>query len=976
MQNLLGFLLIIFIKNYSKLAECDISLIIQVFTGEKMRCLSKKVLKYESKNFLKIIVLAVLVTLCLFFSGPKVAQAEGRLIKVAFPYSPGFTMWDENGKPMGIVVDFLEEIAKYTNWKYEYVTTDDNTINSVFDNSKFDLMGGVTCSEDAEKYYAFTDFPLGYYRNILYARNVDKRIKSYDLKTLNGMTIGVRTKHVEKLETFLGMNNLSCNLQVITDEEIEAEGEIFSFLDSGKVDLVLDDMTYAGQGYYAAASFESIPYYVVTQIGNVDLIDELNRAIEYIYDADPIFALKLYEKHFTRLNTVSDVLNETDKNYIAETKEVSVAVPKNWQPFHFEQSETHKGIVIDLLEKITEYSGLKFTYVYTDSYAEAIELVKNGEADVLGFFSISNSDAVSKDFSLTRPYAEINSILVKNRKSTYPSENLKGGVLRGAYLPKNIDASEMVKYDFVSQALADVNNGEIDFFYGYSPLIENVMQKKIYTNLVYVNIAMQKDDVCFAMAYQTSPELLAVLNKCINHFSGDELSKIVSSNSISMGSTDSGFADLVYSNPPLFIAGFIIIIVVMVVVFIVLYNQRMHFLTAQSELTKLEANSRAKSEVFSRISYELRTPMNTIVGLADLTAMSEDLPVYVRNNLEKIKNSSRYLLSLISDILDMSKIESGKLELVSKNFSLGAMISDINSMMIEEAENKGLNFVVRQEIRDDSLMGDSMRLCQVILNLLSNAFKCTECGGNVEFSITQLANKNDNCVYTFSVSDTGIGIAKKDQERIFESFKQIKENCSICQESGFGLPISSSIVRLMGGELQLESVPGEGSRFWFTVAIPHCDNPIPHNVGELKGSELCLDGVHILLAEDNDLNAEITQALLERQGAIVTRAENGVVAVKMFEISKENEYELVLMDIVMPVMNGIDATKGIRALPREDSKTVPIIAMTANAFYNDKIDAYEAGMTGFLTKPIDTQQMYEMLSNVRRTKSKDDKEKN
>ena len=898
---------------------------------------------------------------------PCLAAEASRTLRVALPEAEGFTSAGEDGRPRGLVVDFLDEIAKYTGWTYEYVPVENDLVVDRFLAGDFDLMGGTYYSPGFEAYFAYPEFSCGYSKLILMARRDDPTILSYDLDSLNGKTIGVferNKENIRRLQEYLVINDLDCTLKSYTYEELMAQGSLVPYLAGGEVDLLLTSGgTEMGEAYYAAAAFDSQPHYIVAQPGNPAVLDELNMALARIYDADPNFAKELYARNFSQSENGHARLNSVDLEYIAGRGPVTVAVQRNFHPLVCSgNSDNHDGLVPDILREIEAYSGLSFQYVYCDSYADALRAVQQGDAELLGYFIGSDEAALENGLTLTTPFGELDSILVRGKSSSYPAEGLVGGILEGRTLPEEIKAERVVDYEYSADALLDVNRGKLDFFYGISSNLEYVIQQENFTNIVQVNLVNDSLDISFALARPVQPDLLTVLNKSIRSIPEDRLSAINSRNVVSIGETHFTLSSIIYANPALAITVVALFLILILVGVLLSSRARLRAAAMRSSVEKAEADSRAKSAFLSRMSHEIRTPMNAIVGLTDLTGMVEGLPDKARENIAKIKSSSQYLLNLINDILDMSRIESGRMEMAAEPFSLGAMLNDIDDMMLPEAAKRGLTLRTEREVQNDVLVGDAIRLRQVIINLLSNAVKFTPAGGLVSASIRQDDETDADATYTIRIRDNGVGISPEDQTRIFESFEQVGSNFTRSQGTGLGLPISSHIVQLMGGRLQLNSQPGAGSEFYFTLTLPKGRLPEQPR----KPEAVPLRGARILVAEDNDLNAEIVLALLSAQGALPTRAETGRAALEQFQSSPPGTYQVVLMDILMPEMNGLDAARAIRALPRPDAGTVPIIAMTANTFQEDVDAAMAAGMTGFLPKPVDVARLYEELGRALR----------
>ncbi|MCD2493397.1 transporter substrate-binding domain-containing protein [Lacrimispora sp. NSJ-141] len=895
---------------------------------------------------------------------PSTASEEPKVLRVAFPQTKGYSMTAEDGEHYGLIVDALDEIAKYTGWKYEYIDVNSENLLERFETGEFDLMGGQYYMEGLEEFFGYPEYNCGYSKLILLARKDDDGIKSYDLSSFNGKTIGVferASENIRRLQIYLDLNDLDCTLKYYNYDQLMETGNLNQFLESGEVDLLLGNSADSGESFYIAASFDSQPHYIVTVPGSQEILDGLNMALEKIYEADPNFAKKLYEANFPEAANLNAAVSKEEKEYIRQRETVIVAVPREWHPlFCLNSDASHNGFIPDILEKISDYSGLQFSYLYCDSYHEALEKLQSGEADVQGFYLGSDEDAIEEDLALTASYVELDSILVRNKESSYPAEGLTGAILKGQKMPQNIMADKVIEYANMTDALADVNRGKVDFFYGVSARLESIIQANNFTNLMQVNLVNDIQNISFALKSPAQPELLSILNKSINTLSSEEKAAIGSRNMISIGESHMTLLNIVYANPALAVGVVATVLILLLIVVIIISRSRLHAAAMHAELAKAEADNWAKSEFLSRMSHEIRTPMNAIVGLTDLMGMTEGLPEKAKENLVKIKSSSRYLLRLINDILDMSRIESGKMTVAREPFSFHAILDEIEDMMKQEAVGKGLRFYLEKKIQDDVLEGDAIRLRQVMLNLLSNAFKFTPSGGIILLRITEDASSDKDASFTIRVIDTGIGIAAEDQQRIFKSFEQLGSNYSMSQGTGLGLAISKSIVQLMGSELFLRSEPGKGSEFYFTFTLRKGRLDEKQTAGLETGMEK-LEGIKILMAEDNDLNAEIAEELLRAGGAEVKRAENGKAALEMFEKSCSGEYLAILMDIQMPEMNGLEAAAAIRRLPRPDAETVPIIAMTANAFKEDEDSAIAAGMTGFVSKPIDVNVLYHEL---------------
>lgn len=433
--------------------------------------------------------------------------------------------------------------------------------------------------------------------------------------------------------------------------------------------------------------------------------------------------------------------------------------------------------------------------------------------------------------------------------------------------------------------------------------------------------------------------------------------------------TDSGFTVIVairwwsiYGSVVLVMILFLLLFGVCIVLIISLINRLIRW---QEEVNRqlvqaadlAESANRAKSQFLSQMSHEIRTPMNAILGLNSIALRDPDLSPRTRDELEKIGSSAKHLLALINDILDMSRIESGRMELKEKDFSLRDFLGQINVIINGQCEDKGLQYECRViGTPDEHFIGDDLKLKQVLINILGNSVKFTERPGSVLFSVEEPDRHDGHCQMRFTISDTGIGMDKAFIDKLFDAFSQ--EDATATNKyggSGLGMSITKRMVDMMGGEIQVESEKGIGSTFTVTIPLKQSlAEDIPEKKTEEKPAEsVSVSGLHVLIAEDQEMNAEVLSDLLEMEEMTSEWAENGQRAVEMFSQSEENHFDAILMDMRMPVMDGLAATREIRKLDRPDAKTIPIIALTANAFEEDVQQCLSAGMNAHLSKPVD-----------------------
>ena len=596
-------------------------------------------------------------------------------------------------------------------------------------------------------------------------------------------------------------------------------------------------------------------------------------------------------------------------------------------------------------------------------------MVASGKADIIGAFM--NDDTSADDLGLIRTagYADLDSIILRNKQSFDKQDGLTMAVPETLSLKTTGKNDSIIRYPKYEDCMEAVNNGLADYTRMPASFIEGFYTKDYYANMTIVADTNIQETLTLAMKAPANVQMYSVLSKAVNSFSDEDTAHIVSQPNLSLPDGVVTLKTVLYTNPVLVIGicvGFVFILSLMAVLFI-FYSMRTKMMAVKLE--KAEETSRAKSDFLSRMSHEIRTPMNAIIGLTNLAILSRDATPALKEDLNKIDSSAKFLLSILNDVLDMSKIESKKMTVEKLPFDMYELIEQIKIMFVPQISEKKLNFDVTCELEDTCYLGDKMRINQVLANLMSNACKFTDRGGSVWLSVTESKINENESKLRFSVKDTGVGINEKDIDRVFNSFEQAEGSNLRAPGTGLGLSISSSLVSLMGGDLKVKSEPGKGSEFYFIIELPIYSGKLsePNNVAD-KTKNIVLDenilkNMRVLLAEDNDINAEIATELLKMKQISVDRAPNGQEAVNMFAKSSDGEYSAILMDINMPEKDGLTAAAEIRKMNRKDSAEVPILAMTANTFKEDREKAAEAGMTGFLPKPFDAEQLYKALTD-------------
>lgn len=914
----------------------------------------------------RLVILILVCLLAALLAPPAVfaAETQDETVKVGYYEDGDYMSKNQQGEYVGFNIEFLQELSKQTDIQFEFVDAGSWPVAyELLISGEIDLLPAVYRTQEREHVMQFVTLPMCNIYTTLNVRMDDGRYDYEDFAAFEGMRVGIIRGGVdgENFKAFCGEHGVT--LEIIEYDETEA---LLTALEENAVDGVAITHLGKNSSFRSVAQFAPSPLYFAVAMDEPELLADLNRAMNQILLSNPSYETDLYNKYLAASPNQKPVFTKEELQYIQEGQPVVVSYDPDFAPLSYQNEKTgaFQGVSADVFEFISENSGIEFRFE-AHAQSEGLELLRQGKIDAL---CLSDGDYLwdgRNHIKSTLYYLSTPTTMV----TWYGTDEIKTLALTEGYqLSETVEKDNpdlaVRYYPAVEECLEAVRSGEADAAYINTPVASLLLGGADNGSMNRAVLSRYLSKMRVGISASADARLFSIIDKCIQYLPEEQVDTFLVTNSTVANSVT--LRTLLYSNPVMVI-GVSVGIILLLSGIVVLYSyNRMRTKVMRAELRKAEETSRAKSDFLSRMSHEIRTPMNAIIGLTNLARMSGEAPPKVEQDLEKIDSSAKFLLSLLGDILDMSKIESEKMVIECKPFDLAQLVSEISGMFEVQAGDRGIVLETVCRIPENrQYVGDKLRLQQVLTNLLSNACKFTDRGGSIIFLAEERHRTAEEAAVHFSVRDTGIGIEKEDLARIFSAFEQVRGSNLRTPGTGLGLAISSSLVRLMGGDLLVESSPGAGSEFTFTLPLPVCEEALPRQAAAREDrTELQLEGLRVLLAEDNALNAEIAVELLKAQGMAVDRAEDGRQAVDLFAGSTEGYYAIILMDVNMPGMDGLTATREIRALDRPDAAAVPILAMTANTFQEDRDRACACGMNGFLPKPFDVVQLYQLLRDA------------
>ena len=903
---------------------------------------------------------------------PVKAAAETAPVKVVRvgSFEDTFNYVNEKGIRKGYGYELLQTLSGYTGWQLEYVTCDWSDCFEKLKNGEIDIMGDISYTEDRAEEMLFSDEPMGEEKYYLYADLSRADISASDFKTLNGKKIGVLmgtepevmlTEWEEKYDLKTQHVNISNNEDVkqkLANHEIDC---FVSLEESFWAELGISTMTRVGK---------SDIYYAINK-DRADIKEELDNAMRALEDADPFYTADLYKRYFSLDYT--PILTGEEKAWLKEHGAIRMGFLTGDSGVSTYDPATGEitGTITDYIQFARDCLGnqeLVFQMVGYDSQKAELDALKSGEIDMVFHFDQSPNLAEDYRVACTNTTWTSNMMAVTNKQHFNENQANRVAVPQNKisltrYIAVYYPQWEIVDCAAQEDAARLVKDGQADCFVTGVSSQENYSKKYDFYSVPLPNPAKS----CFAVN-SGNRHLLSILNKTIkamptNMLTGSLAMYKSSSRKVTLSEfiRDNFFMVLLVSS--------IFVAVILLAILKLLRKARKAEAAArkaandtqelnaklQIAAENAESANRAKSTFLFNMSHDIRTPMNAIIGYADLASRHLDDPAKLEKYMENIQVCGQNLLMLLNNVLDLARIENDKTEMEYSVSDVDKDFRNCIAMFQNQADSKGQTLTVTTQLPYPYIYADIPHLTEVCTNLVSNAVKYTGAGGTIRCGITQKPGEKEGwCDTVVTVADNGIGMSQEFQKHIFEPFERERTSTvSKVEGSGIGMGIVKKLVGLMGGTVEVESKIGVGSTFTVTIPCRIASEDEIQAKREINPSDQkCLCGTRILLTEDNDLNAEIATELLQEEGCTVDRAKDGVECVDMLEKAANGTYQLILMDVQMPVMNGYDATKKIRRMDDPQKANIPIVAMTANAFSEDKQVALDAGMNDHIAKPI------------------------
>lgn len=911
------------------------------------------------------VALAALTVLSAVLPAPAfAADSDQQVKKVRVGWlvnNAGFQEGTPGERLSGWGYEYLQTLSYYTKgWQYEYVSGTFTELMNMLEAGEIDLMTNISYSEEREQTLLFSSNPEGTERYYIYAKPDRDDLAKGDPQALQGLTIGC---NAGVMQTIVGQQWLADQGITCTYKEIDTGGALFEALADGEVDAVIMNDTISSPDASPMFYVGSSDYYFAVPKSRPDLMNDINAAMTAIARVNPRYNDEV-KSSYSAQNSGSSSLTGPEVSWLkANGNTVTLGYLVNQLPYCTQNDDGEmEGSLTSLATTLHDKFGITVKTVAFSSNEKMVEALSDGTIDAaLPFFRdywLAEQKGVAQSNSMgtvSLTAIHVSNDLDSDLKGIACTEN---AIINRFELESLFPDAAVTEYPNKDEALNALRVGKAHCIVVPSTRLETIRDTYDIEDFETQELTNTAELSC--MIPRGKPELLGIINKGIIN-AGESLSAS-SYSSASYSLQESDTFQFVYRNRTA-IATVIICMLLTGIAILVWSLQR-----AQEARQKADAANAAKTAFLTRMSHDIRTPLNGILGLIEIEELKEGDMQVARESRTKARVAANHLLSLINDILEMGRIEERKVTLDHESFNLKGLCDDALVLCKLRASDRGITMLDTSEpyVVDQYMIGSPTHIRQILVNLLDNSIKYNKRGGTVTFSSTIKPLDDEHAVFCFNVSDTGIGMSPEFLKHIYEPFAQEGNDArSKFQGTGMGMPIVKSLIDMMGGTIEISSEVGMGSTFNVQIPLDIDKNPQAREGADEQAISCSLAGMNVLLAEDNELNAEIAQALLESEGIVVTRAADGKEAVELYTSRPAGSFDAILMDIMMPGMDGYEATRAIRLSEKADAADIPIIALTANAFVEDAQAARDAGMNAHLPKPLDFNKLKSMLARIK-----------
>ena len=895
------------------------------------------------------------------------AKPQSEVVKAAW-YEDSYHITDKNGSRSGYGYEYEQAVSAYTGWDYDYVTGNWEELLKKLQNGEIDLMSSLSYTDERAKTMLFSDLPMGEEKYYLYADLTNSDISASDISSLNGQSVAMMENSVQTTQFSDWEKKYNVKTKHVFVNSMDQAKEMFAKHEIQGV-ISTETSIWVSTGLSAVFTTGGSEIYYGINKNRPDLKEELDRVMRAMENDKPFYSDDLYIQYIATQSIA--VLSSDEQEWLKQHGAIRVGYLEYDPGFSAVDPQSGKlmGVVNDYIEYASKCfeQPLEFHLVGLDSQEALIQAVRDNKIDMIFHVNQNPYYAEENGLSLSNtvlsvPFAAVTAQEAFDESAENTVAIAKENSKYKWYVTYNYPDWNIKEYNSIKDAEQAVRNGKADCFIVRS----GQAMKYVYDKKMHSVFLTKTANTSFAVD-KGNTILMSILNKTLKSLQTSKLTGAVSMYEDSLKRIT--FTDFLKDN-------FLKVIMMFSLTFILILGMFIHLLkkakaaerkARESQIQAENANA-AKSAFLFNMSHDIRTPMNVILGYNQLMKSQLTEPKQL-DYQKKIEQSGKLLLAIINNVLDMARIESGKMK-VDENYEIvGEIVDEIISTFSSEAEEKGIHLSGSMQVTHRNILCDGTKIKEIYVNLVSNAMKYTPRGGNVTITVEELPCEKEGYVkIKAEIKDTGIGMGKEYLPTLFEPFsREHNTTTGKVGGTGLGMAIVKKYVDLMGGSIEVVSEPGKGTIFTFTlmhkIADRKCCSQKTETVETADKGE-SLRGKHVLLAEDNDLNAEIAVTVLEETGLVIERVEDGIQCVNRIEQMSAGTYDLILMDIQMPNMDGYQAAKYIRHLNDKKKAEIPIIAMTANAFAEDRKRAFDAGMNGHIAKPIDIEKLGAVILSI------------